>query len=131
MATTSTETREVRATAKYVRVSPGKARLVIDLIRGKNVAQAFDILHFCTRSVAVDVEKVLRSAVANAEHNNQMRADDLVVKAAYVDEGPTLKRMSTTTRCAPTTWSSRPLMSTRARRSSASVLAPRAPLPAS
>lgn len=55
MATTSTETREVRATAKYVRVSPGKARLVIDLIRGKNVAQAFDILHFCTRSVAVDV----------------------------------------------------------------------------
>lgn len=74
MATTSTETREVRATAKYVRVSPGKARLVIDLIRGKNVAQAFDILHFCTRSVAVDVEKVLRSAVANAEHNNQMRA---------------------------------------------------------
>lgn len=93
MATTSTETREVRATAKYVRVSPGKARLVIDLIRGKNVAQAFDILHFCTRSVAVDVEKVLRSAVANAEHNNQMRADDLVVKAAYVDEGPTLKRI--------------------------------------
>ena len=91
MATTSTETREVRATAKYVRVSPGKARLVIDLIRGKNVAQAFDILHFCTRSVAVDVEKVLRSA--NAEHNNQMRADDLVVKAAYVDEGPTLKRI--------------------------------------
>ena len=81
MATTSTETREVRATAKYVRVSPGKARLVIDLIRGKNVAQAFDILHFCTR------------AVANAEHNNQMRADDLFVKAAYVDEGPTLKRI--------------------------------------
>ncbi len=66
---------------------------MIDLIRGKNVAQAFDILHFCTRSVAVDVEKVLRSAVANAEHNNQMRADDLFVKAAYVDEGPTLKRI--------------------------------------
>lgn len=95
MATKSTDTatREVRATAKYVRVSPGKARLVIDLIRGKHVAQAFDILHFCTRSVAVDVEKVLRSAVANAEHNNQMRADDLVVKAAYVDEGPMLKRI--------------------------------------
>ena len=90
---TDTETREVRATAKWVRVSPGKARLVIDLIRGKQVAQAFDILHFCTRAVAVDVEKVLRSAVANAEHNNGMRADDLVVKAAYVDEGPSLKRI--------------------------------------
>lgn len=95
MATQSTDTaiREVRATAKYVCVSPGKARLVIDLIRGKHVAQAFDILHFCTRAVAVDVEKVLRSAVANAEHNNQMRADDLYVVAAYVDEGPSLKRI--------------------------------------
>ena len=95
MATKSTdiETREVRATAKWVRVSPGKARLVIDLIRGKNIAAAFDILHFCTRAVAVDVEKVLRSAVANAEHNNGMRADDLFVKAAYVDEGPSLKRI--------------------------------------
>ena len=90
---TDTETREVRATAKYVRVSPGKARLVIDLIRGKNVAAAFDILHFCDRLVAVDVEKVLRSAVANAENNNGMRADNLVIKAAYVDEGPTLKRI--------------------------------------
>ena len=72
MATKSTDTatREVRATAKYVRVSPSKARLVVDLIRNKTVAQAFDILHFCTRSVAVDVEKVLRSAVANAEHAN-------------------------------------------------------------
>ena len=95
MATKSTdiETREVRATAKWVRVSPGKARSVIDLIRGKNVDAAFDILHFCTRAVAVDVEKVLRSAVANAEHNDGLRADDLFVKAAYVDEGPTLKRI--------------------------------------
>ncbi|MBM6683575.1 MULTISPECIES: 50S ribosomal protein L22 [Collinsella] len=90
---TDTETREVRATAKYVRVSPSKARLVVDLIRRKSVAQAFDILHFCERAVAVDVEKVLRSAVANAEHNNGMRADDLVIAAAYVDEGPTLKRI--------------------------------------
>ena len=95
MATKSTDTatREVRATAKYVRVSPGKARLVIDLIRNKSVAQAFDILHFCNRAVAVDVEKVLKSAVANAENNNGMRAADLVVKYAYVDEGPTLKRI--------------------------------------
>ena len=72
---TDTETREVRAVAKYVRVSPSKARLVVDLIRRKSVAQAFEILHFCERAVAVDVEKVLRSAVANAEHNNGMRAE--------------------------------------------------------
>ena len=63
MATKSIETEatEVRAVAKYVRVSPSKARLVVDLIRRKPVAQAFDILHFCDRAVAVDVEKVLRS----------------------------------------------------------------------
>ena len=93
MATKSIETEatEVRAVAKYVRVSPSKARLVVDLIRRKPVAQAFDILHFC--DVAVDVEKVLRSAVANAENNNGLRADNLVVAAAYVDEGPTLKRI--------------------------------------
>lgn len=90
---TDTETREVRATAKYVRVSPSKARLVVDLIRNKSVAAAFDILHFCDRAVAVDVEKVLRSAVANAENNNGMRVDDLVIAATYVDEGPTLKRI--------------------------------------
>ena len=90
MATKSIETEatEVRAVAKYVRVSPSKARLVVDLIRRKPVAQAFDILHFCDRAVAVDVEKVLRSAVANAENNNGLRADNLVV-----DEGPTLKRI--------------------------------------
>ena len=94
MATKSIETEatEVRAVAKYVRVSPSKARLVVDLIRRKPVAQAFD-LHFCDRAVAVDVEKVLRSAVANAENNNGLRADNLVVAAAYVDEGPTLKRI--------------------------------------
>lgn len=95
MATKSIETEatEVRAVAKYVRVSPSKARLVVDLIRRKPVVQAFDILHFCDRDVAVDVEKVLRSAVANAENNNGLRADNLVVAAAYVDEGPTLKRI--------------------------------------
>ena len=89
---TDTETREVRAVAKFVRVSPYKARLVVDLIRRKSVEQAFDILHFCERAVAVDVEKCLRSAVANAVNNNHMRADDLIA-AAYVDEGPTLKRI--------------------------------------
>ena len=88
-----TETRGVRAVAKYVRVSPSKARLVVDLIRRKSVTQAFEILQFCEKAVAVDVEKVLRSAVANAENNNGLRADSLVVAAAYVDEGPTMKRI--------------------------------------
>ena len=90
---TDTETVEVRATAKWVRVSASKARLVIDLIRGKNVDAAFDILHFCNRDVAVDVEKVLRSAVANAENNNGLRASNLYVKTAYADQGPSLKRI--------------------------------------
>ena len=90
---TDTQTREVRATAKYVRVSPGKARLVVDLVRGKSVENAFNILQFCERHVAVDVEKVLRSAVANAENNNGLRRDDLVIVRAYVNEGPTLKRI--------------------------------------
>ena len=90
---TDTETREVRATAKYVRVSPGKARLVVDLIRGKNVAAAFDILHFCDRHVAVDVEKVLRSAVANAENNFGMDPAKLVVSEVFATPGPILKRM--------------------------------------
>ena len=84
---------EARATAKWVRVSPSKARLVIDLIRGKDVDDAFDILHFCNKAVAVDVEKVLRSAVANAVNNNGLRASDLYVKECYVDQGPSLKRI--------------------------------------
>ena len=93
MANNTTEaTREVRATAKYVRVTPRKARAVIDLIRGKSVAAAFDILHFCDRAVAVDIEKVLRSAVANAENNYEMNPDKLYVEQAYVDAGPILKR---------------------------------------
>ena len=91
--TEARETVEVRAVAKWVRVSPSKARLVIDLIRGKDVDEAFDILHFTNKAVAVDVEKVLRSAVANAVNNNGLRASDLYVKACYVDQGPSLKRI--------------------------------------
>lgn len=84
---------EVRATAKYVRVAPRKARAVVSLIRNKSVDQALEVLQLTDRAVAVDVAKVLRSAIANAEYNNNLRADDLVVKAAFVDEGPTLKRV--------------------------------------
>lgn len=84
---------EAKAQAKFVRVSPRKARLVIDQIRGKDVEKAREILQFTNRGIAETVEKVLNSAVANAESNHHLRADGLVVKAAYADEGPTMKRI--------------------------------------
>lgn len=84
---------EAKATAKYVRVSPRKARLVVDQVRGKDIARAREILRFSERAVSEVVEKVLNSAVANAENNHHMRSNNLVVKAAFVDEGPTLKRI--------------------------------------
>ena len=83
---------EVQAVAKFVHVSPRKARLVVDLIRGRSVPEARTILAFSTRAAARDVEKVLRSAVANAETAKQWDGDNLFVAAAYVDEGPTIKR---------------------------------------
>ena len=86
------ERQEVRAEAKWVRVSPRKARLVVEHIRGRTVPEARTVLAFSERAVARDVEKVLRSAVANAEANHGLVGDDLVVSAAYVDEGPTIKR---------------------------------------
>ena len=84
---------QVRATAKYVRMAPRKVRMVVDQIRNKSVEQALEALQFSTRAAAEPVAKVVRSAVANAENNNNLRANNLVVKAAYVDEGPTLKRI--------------------------------------
>lgn len=84
---------EAKATAKYVRVSPRKARLVVDQVRGKDIAHAREILRFSERAISEVVEKVLNSAVANAENNHHMRSNNLVVKAAFVDEGPTLKRI--------------------------------------
>jgi ribosomal protein L22 len=82
----------VRAQAKYVRSSARKARLVCDHIRGKSVEEARAILAFTPRAVARDWSKVLESAVANAEHNHELDGEDLLVKAAHADEGPTLKR---------------------------------------
>ena len=84
----------VGATAKFVHVSPRKARLVADHIRGRSVPEARTILRFMDRAAAHDVEKVLQSAVANAESNPNLRwdGDELYVADAYVDEGPTLKR---------------------------------------
>lgn len=84
---------ETRAVAKYIRITPRKVRIVLDLIRGKNVAEAFAILKFTPKAGADVVEKVLRSAVANAENNFDMDADKLFVKTAYADQGPTLKRI--------------------------------------
>jgi large subunit ribosomal protein L22 len=82
----------VRAQAKWVRMSPRKARLVADHIRGRSVPEARTILAFTDRRAARAVEKVLSSAVANAEANHGLVGDELIVEAAYVDEGPVIKR---------------------------------------
>jgi large subunit ribosomal protein L22 len=82
----------VQATARFVRTSARKARLVADLLRGKPVADAQAILAYSTRAAAVPVRKVLQSAIANADHNHGLDARDLVVARVTVDEGPTIKR---------------------------------------
>src|SRR5262245_38851375 len=86
------ERQEVRAAAKWVRVSPRKARLVVEHIRGRTVPEARTVLAFTPRAAAREVEKVLHSAVSNAEANHGLVGDELIVSAAYVDEGPTIKR---------------------------------------
>lgn len=83
---------QTKAVAKYVRVSPRKARIVVDKIRGKEVVDALDILRFNERAISEVVSKVVNSAAANAEHNFGVRPENLVIKEAYVDEGPTIKR---------------------------------------
>jgi large subunit ribosomal protein L22 len=84
--------REVRAEAKYVRMSPRKARLVAEHIRGRSVPEARAVLAFTSREAAGVLEKVLHSAVSNAEANHGIPEDTLYVKEAYVDGGPVLKR---------------------------------------
>lgn len=86
------ERNSARATAKFVRVAPFKARRVIDLIRGKSVDEAASILRFAPQAAAEPVAKVLNSAVANAENNFNLDPATLVVSAAYADEGPTMRR---------------------------------------
>ena len=81
-----------KATAKYVRGSASKVRAVLDLIRGLDVGHADEVLRFTTRDAAIDVRKVLASAVANAVHNDEQDADELFVLACYADEGPTMRR---------------------------------------
>ena len=86
------ERQEVKAVAKWVRMSPRKARLVVDHIRGRSVPEARTVLAFTQRAAAREIEKVLHSAVANAEANHNLDGDDLFVSSAYVDEGPVMKR---------------------------------------
>ena len=84
---------EVKATAKYIRIAPRKVRIVMNLVRGKSVADALAILKFTPKVGADAVEKVLRSAIANAENNFDMEVDRLFISSAFVDQGPTLKRI--------------------------------------
>ena len=86
------EPRSVSAQAKWVRMSARKARVVAEHIRGRSVPEARTVLAFTQRAAAREIEKVLRSAVANAEANHGLNGDSLVVSAAYVDEGPVMKR---------------------------------------
>ncbi|EOR27951.1 MULTISPECIES: 50S ribosomal protein L22 [Clostridium] len=83
---------EARAIAKYVRMSPTKVGVVLDLIRGKNIQEAFAILQYTPKDAAVAINKVLKSAVANAENNHEMDVERLYVAEAFVGAGPTLKR---------------------------------------
>jgi large subunit ribosomal protein L22 len=83
---------QAKAVAKTIRIAPRKVRLVIDLIRGKQVGEAVAILNLTPKAASPIVEKVLKSAIANAEHNYEMDVNKLVVTEAFADEGPTLKR---------------------------------------
>ena len=84
---------QVSATARRLQISPQKARLVVDQVRGKPVADALDILNFSTRKSAILVRKVLESAIANAENNEGADIDELRISEAYVNEGMTMKRI--------------------------------------
>ena len=84
---------EIRAVAKYVRISPRKVRIVMDLIRGKDVADALAILKFTPKRGAVLITKVLNLAIANAENNFDLDAENLYVSKCFVDQGPTMKRV--------------------------------------
>ena len=83
---------QAKAIARTVRIAPRKVRLVVDLIRGKQIGEAVAILRHTPKAASPVVEKVLKSAVANAEHNYDLDINNLVVSEIFVDEGPTLKR---------------------------------------
>lgn len=83
---------ETKAVARYIRIAPRKVRLVVDLIRGKQVGEALAILKHTPKAASPVVEKLLNSAIANAENNNNLDPNGLVVQKVFVDQGPTLKR---------------------------------------
>ena len=85
--------KRAKAVAKFVRISPYKVRVVLDIIRGKSVNEAVAILDNVSKAGADPIKKVVLSAAANAEHNLGMNKDDLMIAACYADQGPTLKRM--------------------------------------
>jgi large subunit ribosomal protein L22 len=86
------DAQEALATARYIRMSPYKARRVIDLIKGRHVEEARRVLAYTPRSASRTIAKVLESAISNAEHNRGLPVDELVVARAWVDEGPTMRR---------------------------------------
>ena len=83
---------EVKATTRYTRISPSKLRLPISEVKGKNAEQALALLKFMPLKAAGIIHKALQSAVANAEHNNELDVDKLIVKNIFVDQGPSMKR---------------------------------------
>lgn len=83
---------EARAVLRFARIAPRKVRIVLDLIKGKDVDEALSILRFTPKAASRIVEKLVKSAVANAENNNNMDRDSLYISKAYADQGPTLKR---------------------------------------
>ena len=91
-ATDTPEVPIVRASARYLRVAPRKARLVADQVRGLSVPEAQELLDFSTRSAALDIRKLIDSAAANAENNHDLVADEMEIAEIRVDQGPTLKR---------------------------------------
>ncbi|MGI8963273.1 MAG: 50S ribosomal protein L22 [Thermomicrobiales bacterium] len=83
---------EVRASAQRVRVSPRKARLVVDMVRGKKVTEAIEIMKFVPNKAALDIEKLLKSVAANAENNYDLDPDDLWIKAIFADDASQMRR---------------------------------------
>ncbi|ARD48147.1 50S ribosomal protein L22 [Sporosarcina sp. P37] len=83
---------QAKASVRTVRIASRKVRLVVDLIRGKNIGEAMAILRLTPKAASPVVEKLLKSAIANAEHNYEMNTENLIVSEVFVDEGPTMKR---------------------------------------
>ena len=84
---------EARASLNYARIAPRKVKIVADLIRGKKVSEALAIVKYAPKASAEIIEKLLKSAIANAENNHYMKSDDLYVAEIYANQGPTLKRI--------------------------------------